>query len=719
MKKSTLIAFFLGIVSPLWAQYPLVSIHNIQYVDPQVLATGADTSAYYLDTVQVEGIVTFNPCDYGLSTTGSRVGTWVSDGTGNPWSGVHVLLDPGAIGYSGSINSLNQVVTFIDNFQLGYKVRFTGVVSSFGLSGAPVPGNTQILLLPVPSTLMGIGQTTASPPVVTVDMFMKNDGAGGQVLQRVTGEPWEGVYVEIQNVQVVDVSYGTGSNAGRIFWSIQDAAGNKMPIRDVSGWFRNDTSDNFCTSVGSNTPIPWDITPYIGATLAYVRGQILEFCSSTLGCQYYLSPRDFNDIGPIIYSVPVISNVKLSVTVPTTSQSQTVTATITDADGTIASATLFYSVGLGNLNFSSVPMVPIGNNQWSGTIPALGPDSIYVNYWIKAVDNSGYAKNFPDSLATNSFYWVKDDGINSIKDIQYNPTGSATPFLADKWLNNMSLEGIVMATVGFYDLGLTTIQDGPGPWNGIFLRGQNLSGLKRGDKIRISSAKVFENFSVTFLDSVTFLLISQNNDLYAPYEGLNAKDIQAGLFASTEPFEGVLLGFKDVFVVNTNPDSPANFGEWSIDHDTNDNIGLRCDDYSNDINFNFNTDSLSLHQHLGYLYGVLYYSFGNWKLLPRNKNDIEGYFTETHVAAPELADWAIFPNPAQDMVVLVALGPQHVGSRWLVHDVHGRLMFASEPMLTDAPGRLQIDVAQWPAGLYLVSLSGSGAGERKKLLVMH
>lgn len=714
MKRITLLvcALMSGVVAP--AQYPLVSIKDLQYVSDQLLAAGSDTSTYYLDTVQVEGIVTFNPCDYGLSTTGSRVGTWLSDGTSNQWSGVHVLLDPGAIGYSGTINDLNTAVTFIDNFQVGNKVRCLVRVTSFGLSNAPVPGNTQLLLLPTASTLTGIGQTVPTPPVLTIDQFMKSDGAGGQVLQRVTGEPWEGVYVQFQNVQVVDVSYGTGSNSGRIFWSIQDQNGNKMQIRDVSGWIRNDTSDNFCTAQGSNTPQPWDIAPYIGATLSYVRGIILEFCSSTTGCQYYLAPRDWNDIGPVSFSTPVVSNVKTSIAVPTTSQSQTITATITDGDGTITSATLYYSVGLGNTIFQSVPMSQSGGNNWSGIIPPQGPDSVYVNYWIKAKDNSGYTTNFPDSLATNSFYWVKNDGINSIKDIQFNPTGSSTPFLAGQWLNNLNLEGIVMATVGFYDLGLTTLQDGPGAWNGIFLRGQNLNSLQRGDRIKISNAKVFESFNVTYLDSITYVVISNGNPLYPPLTGLNAKDIQNAVFAATEPYEGVLLGFTDMYVVNQNPDAPSNFGEWAVDHDLADASGMRCDDYSNDINFTFNTDSLTLNAKLDYLYGVLYFSFNNWKLLPRNKNDIAGFFSVGVGSLPQALSFTLYPNPATTQAWLER-SKSGGAAQLLIRNLSGQLVHTA--VLPAGAARHTLALDELPAGFYLLELLQDGQVGRTRLVV--
>lgn len=720
MKKLLLlVAFSFLILFKTSAQYPLVSIHDLQYIDPAALAAGVDTSIYYLDTVQLEGIVTFDPCDYGLSTTGSRVGTFLQGSSGGAFNGIHVLIDAAAIGYGPGVDALNNEVQFIDNFQVGNKVKCTGIVSSFGLSSAPVPGNSQILILPVASTITGIGQAIPTPPILPISDFSQNDGTGGQIIQRTTGEQWEGSYVQFNNVQVVDISYGTGSSTGRIFWSIQDQNGNKIQVRDISGWIRNDTSDNFCTASGSNTPTPWDIAPYANATVSFVRGQIVEYCSSSTGCNYSVSPRDLNDIGVVTASPPEISNLKLSNPVPTTSETQTVSATITDADGTVSSATLYYSVGLGNTTFTSLPMTANGS-VYSATIPAITTDSVYVNYWVKAIDNAGNHKNYPDSLATGTFYWVINSGINSIKDIQWNPTGSGNPLYANMTLSDIDIEGIVMATTGFTDLGFVTIQDGVGPWHGIYLRGQNLSTLQRGDKIKITKAKIYEYFNVTFLDSTTYTVVSNNNPLYDIYFGLTPESVRLGVFDQTEPYEGSLVGFNNVYVVNQNPDNPSTFGEWSVDDNTSDNQGMRCDDYSNDIGFDFGLDSLSLNQNLGFIYGIMYYSFSNWKILPRNKNDIEGYQTQTGIGNDPLQKvlgMKVYPNPAQDRFELEFQLKQSENLTFSLTDVSGRIVLQQNGNYPTGSGKVSFNTSGIANGIYLLQLQGNGFSYASKLVV--
>ena len=120
-----------------------------------------------------------------------------------------------------------------------------------------------------------------------------------------------------------------------------------------------------------------------------------------------------------------------------------------------------------------------------------------------------------------------------------------------------------MATSQTYDLSFVTVQDGEGPWSGIAIRSQPGDGtadLHRGDKIRITSGKVFEDFSFTRLDSISFEFISQANPLYNAVTGLDPLDIDAKVFDVAEAYEGMLLRFEDVFVTSNNADAPSTFG---------------------------------------------------------------------------------------------------------------------------------------------------------------
>ncbi len=648
MKKIFSILLFLS-PTILFAQtYPLVSIHNLQYVDDQNLGNGVDSALLYVgDTVQVEGVVIFDPCAYGQSTTGSRVGTFLADpnSTGG-WSAIHVIMDPAAIGYGSgptAVALMNTDILFQDNFVYGNTVKATGILSHFS-------NNTQLLLLPIPSTVTSISNPVPAPIIIPIDTFEVSDGQGGQTIQIPSGEKYEGVYVEMQNVRVVDVTVVSGGT--RINWSLQDNFGNKIKIRDMSGWIRNDTADNFCTSSGSFSPAPFD-TPVVNSVLAFVKGVIIEYKTTTGPFEYWLAPLTLSDIGPTTYAAPTILSTSLSNPVPSTTQTQTVTAHITD-DQSVASAVLYYASGLMNNSFTPVTMTNTSGTIWTATIPAIGPDSTYVKYWIKATDNQGYYTNFPDSLGTNSFYLVKNAGITSLTQLNINPLNYFSSPYVNEIITNMNASGTVVSTTSLYDEGRVFIQDAQIPWSGIALKGSNIYTLHRGDRINITKAKVIEDFGVTSLDSATFTVTGQLPEIL-PIFGIPIDSVIGGRYLYTEKYEGMLLGYDTVYAVSTNPDAPSNFGEWKVYYNTSTTSGLRCDDESNDIGATFNTDSLQLNQQLDYVYGILTRAFSNWKLLPRNLNDIAGFHTIT-IGIDELGKennfWSIYPNPMNDQLMI-------------------------------------------------------------------
>ena len=620
MKRILLLFTFFIILKTGFAQYPIVDITNLQQVSLQDLVLGNDQSYYFGDTVQVEGIVTFDPCYYALSSGPNRLGTFLEKAGNGPWSGIEVLIGTSEIGYSGTLQQLNDAVKFLDNFKPGNKVRATGVVGGFS-------GNTQIYLLPIQSQILSLA-TPPAPKLLSVDTFSVNDGSGQQIQQKVTGELYEGVLVEFQNVFVVDIQ----PSGSRTFWSVQDNSGNKISIRDASGHFRNDLYDYHCTGWDPNNKVSFTPTPFspptLGSYLSYIRGIVVEYQVGGVS-MYGIAPRTPADIGPVTAAPPVISTIKRSPIVAQSTDPVTVSARIIDPDGTIATAQLFYSIGLNNTNFQSVNMTNTSGDTWSGTIPAAGTDSVYVNYWIKARDNNNDTTAFPGYNSTSNFYLVLNNGINQIADIQATPKPSgASVWAGDSITSRMNINAVVTATNKTYDLGTVTIQDARAPYSGLFLMktsGDNLETLKRGDSILITGGKVIEDFGVTHLTNVQFSKIGKGT-VPAPITGINVDSI-INPTVTAEMYEGMLVRFNAVAVIDTNPDVPSNFGEWSFSTDATDTIGLRADDRSLDINFGFNVDSLSEGMTLTYIQGILYYSFGNWKLLPRNKGDIAGFST--------------------------------------------------------------------------------------------
>ena len=268
-----------------------------------------------------------------------------------------------------------------------------------------------------------------------------------------------------------------------------------------------------------------------------------------------------------------------------------------------------------------------------GTRPLFlppGQNGQYVNYWIRAIDNSNDTTDYPFTNATSRFYITLDDGINEIADIQETSNLGGNSIWNGDSIDHMSIHAVVTATANTYDLGTTTIQDGRDPWSGIMIQkvpGDGLENLQRGDSIEITSGEVLEEFGVTYLRNVTYNMLGTGT-IPAPITTLDVDSLNQQVFNQAEAYEGMFVEFAPTYVVNTNPDAPSgDFGEWSINPDQARTDGLRVDDLSADIPATFNTTSLSVGQQLNYIRGILWYSFGDVKLVPRNQADIDGFTT--------------------------------------------------------------------------------------------
>lgn len=630
MKKQFFTLLF--VLVTLWAQAqpPVVPIDSVQYMSPGRLSqvefnvSGKDSTMpdyirpvfknpIYQDTVTIEGIVTFNPTSYGLSTSGSRISAFMQVTDGRSWCGVEVMMSASGIGSNLSQADLDVTTQFTQNLKVGRKVRVTGVISHF-------QGNTQVLVLPIATQVISSGNTI-NPQVIKIEDLMKNN-QGSQEPQFSTGEQWEGVYVEIKDVRVANVT----ASGQRWFWSVRDANGNELSIRDYSGYFRNDDNDDDPNTPRNFTP------PAIGAKLAYIRGVVTE--SGNFGSkQYYIAPLTPSDVAPPAAEPPTVADVKVAPVVVTPSVSPTITATITD-DTAVASATLYYAVGYNNTNFTAVNMTNVGST-YSATVPAQVAGSI-VKYYIRAVDNGGNSIDAPDSLALSSAYKVVT-GINSIRDIQETPFSNGGSMYIDDTLKNISVPAVVVSTNGTNDLGLITLQSGNGPWESIFVRptiGDGTSQWKRGDSVIITQALVTERinqgsdpfgrrsaiFGTTFLEEVKFTAAGACSNR-VPVTNLSVDSILSPTF-NNEPYEAALVRFNTVTVVNQNPDAPSNFGEFMVNTDPNATTGLRGENFSSDLGFTFNTDSINLNEQLSPFQGFLVFTYGNWKVFPRNRTDV-------------------------------------------------------------------------------------------------
>lgn len=155
-------------------------------------------------------------------------------------------------------------------------------------------------------------------------------------------------------------------------------------------------------------------------------------------------------------------------------------------------------------------------------------------------------------------------------------------------------------------------------WAGVqvFLAGAAVpAGLAVGN--RVSMQGIYTLFSgAAELDRVSMISITDNGTA-VPFEPrvVPAADIATGGRLAAE-LEGMLVRVEDVAVTSANPDAPMNFDEFAVTG------GLRVDDYILDNGTNNMMPAYPVGTRFRSITGVLYFSFGNMKIVPRSAADI-------------------------------------------------------------------------------------------------
>jgi hypothetical protein len=159
----------------------------------------------------------------------------------------------------------------------------------------------------------------------------------------------------------------------------------------------------------------------------------------------------------------------------------------------------------------------------------------------------------------------------------------------------VTTNGIVTAV--YPAASLFTIQDGTGPNSGIWVDG---TGVSLGDEVDVTGT-LLESFDLTLISAATYVVNSSNNPL-------PAAEVLGTFAINAEQWEGVL-----VETTAETASADLGFGEWSVD----DGTGAIVVD---DLGYVFAPAPLFI---TFTVTGPLYYSFGQFKMEPRDANDVK------------------------------------------------------------------------------------------------
>lgn len=713
MKRILLVLLVLTAVLSLNAQtYPLIPIRDLQYVHPDSLARGNDKSPRVGDTVRVLGVCMVRSVVHPDSNrkvimwAGARWQSYFCDTNYNAidWCGINLIQDDTTTASSSLIDRLDTAKIY----------TITGIVSEF-------QRQTQInVLKTVPFQNRGTKGFRRQPIEVSISDF-----ATGTAPNLVGGEKYEGAYVVIKNVLTSDRN--TSTSAANPF-SIFDENGNKIYVHGQSAYF---TKRTYQVRV-------WD-PPSDGSFLKMIRGIMGQNTDGS----WVIRPLYPDDV-VLGQSAPVASSLKRDKVQAAPGQPVTVTAKIVDYNtgGTVDSARIYYHFNGGAIK--NVTMTKTNDTLWTGIIPGTTGDSTLVDYFVWAKNNTGLAGTSPSDTARNKwFYYSMNRTDLKIKDIQYSPFGGGYSAFNN---SSVTVSGIVTADV--FDLPgdggsiarRAYIQDASGSWSGIQLNGAAIDLLHRGENITVIG-NVSRTNSNNRIDSVVVVVNSSGNQLPAPVV-ISTSEIAASQVGavSAQKWEGVFVRYNTVRVTRENADGnpgpdttgSRNFGEMVVTDASNIETRVELQEGNHKYHNNWlrGLDTVATNQRIktndsfDALIGVAYYSFSNYKIVPRIDADFVNYHPTGISIGNKLRPEGIelsqnYPNPFNPATFINYTIPQTGKVSLKVFNVLGQELRTLVDMDQSAGTyKVYFDASSLPSGIYLYRIQAGSYFEVKKMTLL-
>lgn len=659
----------------------VTSIHDVQYVSPTDLANCTDISAFDGQTVTVVGIV-MHDCNLTEVASGSvnggyRAGIHLLDttnnGAGGDFTGIQIH------GVFTDSQGASQPVAALNSLIAGDIVEITGEVGAYQGETQIYPSNNNSVTI--------IGSTNAPAPVLTNVGDLNNNIRENQLE---TGEPIEGQFVLFRNVTVTAVNFF--SSGSRVSIVVADQNGNEISLSDR--FMAQKLPSHSAVNPGNTGATGNFVAPPVGLVYDSLMGIITHSengCTGSSGRGYELNPFSPNHY-IVGVTPPSISEVERMPAVPTTSETVEVTCKVTDFDGTVTSVELKYTDDIQGANFTTLAMTLVSgsSDEYTATIPAMAEGSM-VGYYIEATDNDGFTSTSPATASGPQnvmVYHVRDNGL-TIEDVQkvLDPMNDASYYNGYE----VTVTGVVTASAQDYDLGYVYIQQpGLSAWNGIPLVGNSdLVLLLRTEEVTVTGV-VEESFGLTRLNVTD--VQKTGNVIANEVTYFDPSDTSLHNNRGMEKYEGMLVGMANgangLFMV----DKHVGFGDFLIGSAAGATTSTRVltgrQSSASSLWVSLNGDSSNIPtlevapvmttptMEMDTLMGVMSYGFSNYRVLPRNNDDIINLsdsgnaivLDSTDLILPDTSttsvvdvfgqsvETSIYPNPANNNITVAVNG---------------------------------------------------------------
>lgn len=644
----------------------------------------------------------------------------------NEWGGLFVRVNP---------PDTTQIVAdgFL-NVGAGDIIKMTGLVTSefptlraYSLTQfQPIPGH--------PIDIVGNGSLPGPVGRHVGDFYKGIFPAGKMVFS--TAEPYESMIVELHNLFVT-----TLVNTGRGTFAAADSAGNEISEYDYSHFF---------TLQGTSTDHPGPDTTWQriyaglvpGTRIDTLRGVIATSSGSEGPRGYRIAPLYPGDV-VFGFVPPLLSTHRRNpvIVTPDSVANISVKATVQTGGSAVDSVKLYYSTDSGP--FTSLAMsYRASDSTYNAAIPMQSVNT-NVRYFITATDvllhlttlaNSATSALSSDTSKGFFFYTVLNRPL-TIHDVQYTPyVNGRSPYLGAV----TSLSGIITADTAHIALtalntGWTSawyMQSSNQPWSGIWLTTSDagtqtlMATLRNGDSVTVTGT-VQEQFDVTRLGNITAVTkISSGNLEPAPVVLPTGSINVPNGTASAEAYEGMLVRFVNPVVSDTFP-TFSDPTEYSV----NDGSGPVVVQQGGRNSFsNVRADSVfgktivTLGENLNSLTGIVYYSFNQYKFVPRTNADfgIPTSVSNTERVIP--STYALlqnYPNPFNPTTSISYDLPTTTRVTLKIYNILGQEV-ATLVNATQNPGRYtaQFDARSISSGVYFYHLRAGSFNQVKKMMLL-
>lgn len=268
--------------------------------------------------------------------------------------------------------------------------------------------------------------------------------------------------------------------------------------------------------------------------------------------------------------------------------------------------------------------------------------------------------------------------LTPIFNIQNTTEATGASPLVDQFVTTTGIVTGIRPGDGYF------LQSAPGAWNGIYVY-STASQPAVGDSI-VLTGKVTEYFGMTQLSTISNLVVVASGKPLPAFTNIQSTQV------NTEAFEAVLIKVPQATCSNAN----AGFGMFEI----NDGSGVaKVDD---DI-FAFTPVLNSQYM----VSGPVFYSFSEFKILPRNAADIQLLSGLNDLSSESIS---IYPNPTKDVL--------NVSGEYMINEIRV-LDNAGREVLRSTPNSVltTFTVENLVSGSYYVVVNTENGTATKKMMI--